>query len=154
MGAGEGNLKECRASGVRDVRVVGSMGCPVWGEIRGRVEWVESWVSGRDEHVGLSETEYPTFPLRMEAALIIFMPPCGLLGHSPSRHPCPLILRTAPSPSRRHKEAFLRSPETASGTSKFYCSASQDLGCGTGTAADRHTCLSCLVDVTQKDWVG
>jgi hypothetical protein len=64
------------------------------GEIRGKVEWVESWVSGRDEHVGLSETEYPTFPLRMEAALIIFMPPCGLLGHSPSRHPCPLILRT------------------------------------------------------------
>lgn len=36
MGVGEGNLKECRASGVRDVRVVGSMGCPVWGGDQGK----------------------------------------------------------------------------------------------------------------------
>lgn len=26
--------------------------------------------------------------------------------------------------------------------------------CGTGAAADRYTCLSCLVDVRQKDWAG
>lgn len=49
--------------------------------------------------------------------------------------------------TKQETQGSLSSPETVPGTSKFCWSASQDRVCGTGAAADRHTCL---VGVRQK----
>lgn len=53
---GEGNPKECHGYGVRDIRVVGFMGCCVCGDIRRRVEWVNPGFLGE---IGMWISERP-----------------------------------------------------------------------------------------------
>lgn len=75
------------------------------------------------------------------------------LGHSPSLH----WVHTNPENStftKQETQGSLSSPEIVPGTSKFCCSVSQDLVRGTGAAADKHTCRSCLAGIRQKGWAG